>query len=622
MLQSIRDKATGPLAWGIVAIISVPFAFFGIEAFRSGGGADFAAKVNGEEVSRYELEQRVDARYAQFQQMLGDNFNPEMFSRSQLRGGVLEDLIRETVVRQYLEQEGRRVSNSRVLEFVASQAGFQDERGNFSPEIYRETLNRQGSSTASYEQRVRDYLSSSQFESGVRDGGFVTEPELAAEWAWQEQERNLRWRRYALSDFQSNTTVSEEDVAKLYAERQSELLTPERVQVEYIELSLPKLAEAVEIDDAQIRAVYDGDRERYRSPETRTARHILVEEKALADELRAKILAGGDFAELAKEHSEDPGSKNLGGDLGIVARGVMVPPFEEAVFSLGANQLSEPVETQFGWHLIEVTQIDGGEIKALDEVQEQIANNLKTQRARQQLLDLQDQLEQAVFENQGSLAPAARDLNLETETSAWFTRAGGAGITADSKVVAAAYSDAVLNGGENSSLLSVGDSVIVLRLAAHEEPRQKTLEEVADELRQELIRKNAQQAMTAAMESDEALLGDSTEWDALEVPAGVTVEEARLKRTDSSVDRGILQSGFALSQPDDFGRANLAAGDVALVQVTEIQDAVWSEADESVREPLRQRIKGRLAAAEMQALIEALRSQAEVIYAKTAAQEG
>lgn len=622
MLQSIRDKATGPLAWAIVAIISVPFAFFGIEAFRSGGGADYAAKVNGEEISRYELDQRVDARYSQFQQMLGDSFNPEMFNRSQLRGSVLEDLVRETVLRQYLSSEGRRISNARVLDFVASQEGFQDENGKFSPDLYRETLSRQGSSTERYEQRVRDFLGTSQFQNSVQDSGFVAEAELAAEWAWQEQERKLRWRRYSLKHFEGAIEVSTQDIEKLYAERQESLLTPERVQIEYIELSLDALASKIAIEQSAVQAVYDGEPDRFRVAEARSARHILVDDKATAEDLRAQISAGADFAELAKVHSGDPGSKNRGGDLGVVARGVMVPPFEEAVFSLSANELSAPVETQFGWHLIEVTKIEGGQVKPFSEVEEQIANSLRKKQARKDLIALQEKMEQAVFENPTSLAPAASELGVETVTSGWFTRDGGAGITADTAVVNAAFSDAVINGGENSPLLNVGEGVVVLRVAGHEEPRQKTLDEVREQLNAELTRTKAREAMVAAVESDEARLKDGEEWASLGDEGGVSTGEVTLKRNSSAADRGIVQAGFAQAKVQDYGRANLSAGDIGLVQVVAITDAAWVEADASQRKALADRVKARQASVEMQALISALRAQAEVVYAAVDESEG
>lgn len=619
MLQSIREKATGPLAWAIVGIISVPFAFFGIEAFQSNGGSDYAAKVNGEEISRFELDNRVDARYAQFQQMLGDNFSPEMFNRTQLRSGVLEELIQETVVRQFLQDSGRRVSNARVLDFIASQDAFKDADGQFSPELYRESMQRQGSSTAAYEERVRAYLNATQFESAVRETSLITPAEMQAEWAWQEQTRTLQWRRYKQSFYKEAVAIDDAEVAALYAERQDSLMTPERIQVRYLELDPNALAATIDVSEADVEAIYTGDTERFKTPETRKARHILLKDEDVALEVKAKLDSGADFAEMAQQFSEDPGSKGNGGDLGVIARGVMVPPFEEAVFALPVNQVSELVETQFGWHLIEVTDITGGDIKPLDEVREQIADSIRQKEARAQMADLQDQLEQLTFENPGSLEPAASALGVELQTSAWFTREGGAGLSADRGFIDTAFSDVVLNGGENSPLINVNGSVVALRLAAREEARTKTLEEVKDQLVAELTRQKTQEALTAAVEADLALLESGTAWaDLPDTEAVVVNEPASFKRNASSADRALLQAAFRLSGAGDQGRASLTNGDMAVVQVTEIKDGDWDTANEAARTTLRQKLAGRISASDLESLIGALRAEAKVVYARSA----
>ncbi len=617
MLQSIREKASGPLAWAIVGIISVPFAFFGIEAFRSGGGTNYAAKVNGEEITRFELDNRVDARYTQFQQMLGDNFSPEMFNRAQLRSGVLEDLIQETVVRQFLEESGHRVSDARVVDFIASQDAFKDADGRFSPELYREAMSRQGSSTSAYEARVRAYLNSSQFESAIRDSSLVTPAEMQSEWAWQEQQRTIQWRRYKQSFFADGVEVGDDEVTSLYSERQSTLMTPERIQVSYLELDPNAMAAEIDVAEADIEAVYAGDQERYKVPETRTVRHILIKDEDKVETVREKLLAGADFAEMAKEYSEDPGSKNNGGDLGPVARGVMVAPFEEAVFSLDVNKLSEPVETQFGWHLIEVTAIAGGTVKPLEEVRDQIADSIRQKEARAKLSDLQEQLEQLTFENPGSLEPASSALGVELQTSAWFTREGGAGLTADQRFIDVAFSDAVLNSGENSPLINVNGSVVALRLSSREEPRVKTLEEVRDQLVAELRRKKAREALAAAVDKDLGVLANGGEWASLEATDAVqTYESATYKRNAGEVDRALLQAAFGVSEVGSPAKTELTNGDMAIVEVTAITDGDWKNADENARTALRQKLASRIAGSDMMALVSALRAQAKVVYAR------
>lgn len=622
MLQSIREKATGPLAWAIVAIISVPFAFFGIEAFQSGGGSSYAAKVNGEEISRYELENRVEARYARFREMLGSSFQPEMFNRAQLRGGVLEELIQEVLVRQYLGDSKHRISDSRVLEFIASQEGFLDADGNFSPELYRDSLARQGSNVEAYENRIREFLTASQFEQSIQSGSVVTPLEVESEWAWQQQERKVRWRTYARAATLKGIEVDENAIAARYEERKSSLMTPERVRVSFIELNPTVLAAEVAVSDAEVEAAYNADIERYRSPETRNARHILLKEQEQANEVHARLLEGEDFAGLAKEFSTDPGSAAAGGDLGPVSRGVMVPPFEEALFALTENEISEPVESQFGWHIIQATKITGGEVQPLEEVRAQIVAGIQQKAARAKIADLQDQLEQVAFENPSSLEPAAAAIGMEIQQSDWFTRQGGAGLSSNRSFIDAAFADAVLNAGENSPLLSVQGSTVVLRLAEHEIARQQTLEEVRDEITQQLKEAEATRLLKTRAEADqEKLQADSESWAALEEGEGVSVAEGAYLRNDRASHREIISAAFNLESAGDSQVVEMNNGDVALLQVTEVKNGAWSEASDSQKQVLTQRMQQQSASAEMQAFMAALRAEADIVYARAQTDE-
>ncbi|MEN8721061.1 MAG: SurA N-terminal domain-containing protein [Oceanococcaceae bacterium] len=623
MLQAIREKTSGPLAWAIVAIISVPFAFFGIEAFQSGGGSRFAVKVNGEEISRFEVDNRVEARYAQFRDMLGENFSPDMFNRAQLRSGVTEDLIQETVIRQFLAESGHRISDARVRDFVASQEAFQDAEGNFSPDIYRQSVTRQGESVQNYEDRVRVFLGSSQFENAIRESALVAPPELEAEWAWQEQQREIRWRRYRATAIADDIDVTDNEVLARYEETKSALMTPERVRIEYIELSLDALAAQVEVTEDDIQASYTANAERYAIPETRTARHILVEDEATAVNLRAQLEGGADFASLAEEYSQDPGSAAAGGDLGVISRGVMVPPFEDAVFSLDVDVVSAPVETQFGWHLIEVTGIEGGGQRSLDEVRDSIADSLRQTAARAQLTDLQDRLEQEAFENPSSLAPAAEALGLVVETSSWFTRDGGAGLTANPNVIQATFSPTVLEDGDNSPLVQANDSVVALRLAEREMPRQQELDEVRESLVAELTARKAAEQLTAWVEADRAAAEAGAEaWSTLpEREAMQSFEAGTFKRNSSSLERRVLQAAFNVDEAGEVAAVSLNNGDRALVQVLTITDGDWAQANDEDKKRLRQRLQQRVAGLEMQLLINALRADAKIVYSTANSEE-
>lgn len=615
MLQSIRDKATGPLAWVIVGIISVPFAFFGIEAFRSGGPSDAVAHVNGDPIQRFELENQVDSRYARFQQMLGENFDPAMFNRAQLRSGVLEELIDQEVLRQYLAQSGHRISNAQVADFIAGQSSFQDADGNFDAGIYRDVLARQGRNAAQYEEQVRTLLALRQFENLVQATSLIAPQELAARWAEQRQTRSFHWRHYPLAAFQSDIEISEEALQQAYEARKDSLMTPERLRVDYLVLDPQAIAQTLEVSEEELQAAYESDIARYRSAESRSTRHILLEDRKAAAGLRERIQSGEiDFAAAAREYSQDPGSKEQGGDLGPVSRGVMVPPFEEAVFSAEVGELSEPVETDFGWHLIEVTAISGGETKPFAEVRDEIESRLRDQRARERVRSQREELDQLVFENPASLMPAARALDLELQTSEWFTRSGGAGITADPAVIEAAFSEPVLEGGENSPLLNVGDRVVAVRVTQRQIPRAQELDEVRDMLLAQLREKRALAAQQEAIEADREALEAGTEFAALPERAGVPAYvDVSHTRGDGGLDRNLVSAVFATAEEQTLGEATLTTGQGrALFALQSIEDGDWSQASETEREQLRQQVQRQVANAELQALIAALRDDADV----------
>lgn len=624
MLQSIREKVTGPLAWVVVGIISVPFAFFGVEAFRSGAGQDYAVKVNGEKISRFAIDNRVDARFNQLRQMLGQSFRPDLINRDQIRQAVTEEIINQELIQQYLKGTHQRISDAAIAEFVASQEAFMDGDGQFSVQQYRDALSRQGSNPALYEAQVRDYLSASQFESAIRASSFVSPQELGAEYAFAQQTRTIRWRRYSLAHYAEGISIEDEQVEKLFNERKSGLRAPERVRVDYLVLDPAAIAADIEISDADAQSYYAANQARFATPESRVARHILVDTEAQALELREQILAGAEFAELAEQHSQDPGSAKSGGDLGVVSRGVMVAPFEEAVFSQQTGELSAPVETQFGWHLIEVTAISGGDVVPFDEVRSEVTAQLSAQRARESMVDLQDQLDQLVFENPASLEPAAQALGLELTTSGWFTRDGGAGITGNPAVIEAAFSAAVLEDGDNSGLLQVGERIVALRLKTREEERPLTLDEVREDLVAELRNKAAREALRAAVDADlDALRAEPAQWAELDTHDGITVQDPRsVGRDEPGIDRALLRAAFEVGAAEEFNTAVLSSGrDMALIQVQQIQNADLAEADESTVEALERQLNNARSAAEMQVVIQSMRAQADIVRATSSDEE-
>lgn len=630
MLQKIRDRATGPLAWFIVGIICIPFAFFGIEAFRSDGAARSVAKVEGQEITEAALQQRYQQRYQQLQQMLGENFRPDMINPDMLRESVLQGMIQEAVTDAYLADQSYRVADETVLATIRGEQAFQ-QNGHFSPTLYRDTLARQGMNPVQYEDRVRTFLTDQQLRQAVSNSVIVTEAELAAEWAIDRQQRRFNHRVYSAQAVRESISIDDAAVEARYEERKASLIAPERVRLHYVELDQMALKQQVDVTAEALQALYEEQKDtRFKVAEERKARHILV--RASEDDARAKIdaaaerlAAGEDFAAVAKEVSQDPGSKNKGGDLGWVSAGMMVAPFEDAMFALEAGAVSEPVETQFGWHLIQVQDIRPERVRAFDEpeVQTELDDLYREREARARFDELAEKLDQVSFENPASLDPVAEQLGLEIKTSEWMTRDGGAGIGSSDAVIAAAFSDLVLNAGENSLPLNVGRRQIVLRVAEHEEERPQTLEEVRSDLVEALTREAVEEKLQAMAEADRAALADGKTLADLPAENGAENQKpVTAERGDSAPARVIIATVFGMATPQDgtpsYETARLPNGNLALIELTQVTDGNWADAIETEKESTKRRMMAKRADQEYMALQAALRAQADVkVFATT-----
>lgn len=626
MLQQIRDRATGPLAWFIVGIICVPFAFFGIEAFNSSGGSSNVAKVGGTEISDNQLQFQYDQRYQQLQQMLGESFRADLINPDMLRRSVLDGLIQDEVNRQYLSRTNYRIADQDVLGFIRAQEAFQED-GVFSPSLYRQNLSRQGMSAVQYEDRVRAYLSDQQLRNGITGSALITEAELEQAYALDKQKRSFTHRLYKASAVAGEISIEDAAIEARYEARKAALQAPERVRVAYVELDRDVLKQTISPDETALRELYEAEKEsRFRTAEQRKARHILIrnsnaDARAQIENLAAQLAEGADFSELAQAHSEDPGSKAKGGDLGWVSRGMMVEPFEEALFGLKVNSVSAPVETSFGWHLIRLDEKRDARIRPFEEAstQEELVDLYREREAAKQFTQKAEKLEQLSFENPASLQPVVDGLGLELKKSAWFTREGGAGIAADEAVVAAAYSPLVLNDGENSQPLTVGRRQLVLRLLEHEPARQQTLDEVKDELRAELRAEAIRAKLQERVEADLARLnaGEITLKDLDDSELGKTAASLTVERGDNQPHRQIVAAVFDLAAPAADARSYHSMSypgsqDLVVLELSKVAPGDWAQATESEKQSLRARVLTQRSNLEFAALQNALKAQASI----------
>ncbi len=587
MLQVIRDKLTGWVVWFVVGMIGVPLAFFGIDALRTGGGDPVVVKVGSQEIHESQFKAAYEQRYQQMQQLMGDRFRADQFDQARFREAVLNDMEQESLLRQFTHDAGYRATDAQVFDRLKEIPVFQKD-GKFNTQTYTDALTRYGQTPTRFENQQREAIAGEQMREAVLETAFLTEAETAQAYKLAGQQR---WLAYAIFDpakYEGQVAVTDEQAKARYEEQKSKYMAPERVKLAYVELALENMPKATPPKDDALKVIYDAEKDaRYSTPEERKARHILINfgaDKSVAkkkiEALAEQLKGGADFSELAKKNSDDPGSKEAGGDLGWVRTGQMVEKFEKKLFSLKQGETSDPVETEFGWHIIKLDEIKPAATKEFTnpEVHQQLVELYQTREAQRHFQELQEKLETLAFENPTSLEVPAHELGLTIQTADWITRAGGQGITANDAVKQAAFSNEVIKDGDNSKPIPVGDNkVVVIRKAEYEAPRQRAYEEVAETVKTDLKTEQARaKAQADAAEVLKAVQGGTALADALKAKGVEMQSPGLVKRDATTVDHAILQALFKLPRPaqgkPQVGQAKLANGSTAVIALTAVQD--------------------------------------------------
>ncbi|MGQ0586416.1 MAG: SurA N-terminal domain-containing protein [Gammaproteobacteria bacterium] len=616
MLQDFRDRLTGPLTWFVVGIIVIPFAFFGIETFRGGGGDPLIAKVGDAKIKDSQFRAGYEQRMRQLQALMGEGFREDLIDKARFRENVLNDMVQESVLRQHVQDEGYRASNAMVFEAIEKIPAFQDN-GKFSTETYRSRLAAQGYSPERFEQQVRDAIVVDQMREGVLASAFTAPADAAQYYRLDHQQRWLAYATFEAARYLPQVQILDADVQKRYQDRPENFQAPERLRVAYVELALEALPPAPAPETEVLKLLYDSDKAtRFTTVEERQARHILVNFGADKDSakkriegLAQKIAQGADFASLASSQSDDPGSKTQGGDLGWVRRGQMLEKFEQALFGLSRGEVSAPVETEFGWHLIKLDDLREARTKPFEdaEVQAELLAAYRQRDAERRYQELSEKIETTAFESPGSLDPVAQASGLPLQTTDWFTRTAGAGIAGEPAIREAAFADEVLQGGENSRPIAAGENrIVVLRKQEYEAPRQRELGEVAGAIREQLKLEAARtRAATEAADALSALASGRALEQVVTQRKAVLKAPGLVGRGVADVDPRITDALFALPRPaaGDASRTTVALpnGDVAVVVSTTVQDGDWAAAAPADRSQQLAHMRESIAGAELDA---------------------
>lgn len=629
MLANIRDKAKGWVAWLLVILISIPFALWGINSYFEAQARVPVAEVNGETISLDDFQQALEAQRRALRRSLGKRATPGLLDSPRLKRQVLDAMIARQLLIEDAAARGFRISDAQLRELIRSDPAFQ-RGGRFDKRLYERALRNAGLDPVAFEESLRADNTIAQLRNGFVESAIVPMAELNRLLRIVDQVREFEYATLRPAMFMTAIRVSEEDVRAYYDSHRNDFQEPEKVRLQYLRLSVGDIARKIRVDEAALRQAYQEEANRYVVPEARRARHILVrvsegadanavaEARRKAESLRARLLDGADFAELARKESADRLTATKGGDLGFVSRGVMEPAFDKALFALRPGEISRPVRTRYGWHLIRLEAVRPEKRKPLAEVRAELEAQIRRKEASRRFLDLAETFRDLVYEQPDSLQPAADELDLKVETTDWVTRRGGKGIAGNPKVVAAAFSEEVL-AGENSEVIELDpDTLVALRIAEHRPARQRPLTEVRDEVERRLRIEKARARAVEAGQKILARLRAGGDWKSLLGAAGVSARSSGVVKRDAAegVPSAVLRQAFRLTKPREgptYGALDRGAEGYVLIRLTRVTDGDPAKVDDKLRKRARELLRRRNGEEFFAAYREGLRQAADIV---------
>ncbi len=608
MLQDFREGMKG-IAFFIVILIIVPFAFVGIESiFSNSPASDAELDVDGHSISRLVVDRALAIHKQRLLQELGD-IDPALLDDTILRGPVRQRLVREKAAELTAIETSMGVSPATIASLLQTVDAYQTE-GRFDRDKYEFTIRQMGYTPREHHSYMNNGLLLSQFASGVVDTGFVTEADLELAARIFEQRRNYYYLTVPIAPIVAGIKVEETEVEAYYEEHKEDFRTEERLEIDYIQLSASNLIDQVEVDEGMVREVFDTRQQASQAGVRRRVAHILIESTDDASQttkleaIQAKLANGDEFTELAREYSDDLGSAEQGGDLGFFEPGAFPAEFETAVLGLAAGEVSKPVETDSGVHLIRLTELEIPEALVFEDEKGSIEAELKYQLATELLPEKIEQLRELSY-NAETLSEPAAAMGLEVARTEPFTRSGGSDLAAYPAVVSAAFAEDVLSNGYTSDIVELGEAgVVVLKVRKHYPVGYQPFESVIEDITSLLQHKSAKQVLLAKGSALQAQIANGKSIEALAKEENLTWQVSLdTSRFDNRVDEAIRDHAFGLpassALPVTSG-FNLANGDYAIVSLTAIQPGKLDAISEARRASLAQSASRTLAQREYQ----------------------
>lgn len=601
MLTEIRNRSTGVFAWFIAAIIIIPMAFFGINQYAAEGTDPTIVEIGDEKISQAAFQSTLLNEQNRLRVANPSLANSDLLNSDGYKQQVLQGLINRSLTAHIAKQENYQVSEEFVSEVIRNDPQFQTD-GQFDPAVYQALTASRGRGGA---EQLRNQIESSvriqQVASGYSESAIVLPEEVRSLLELQTEKRTFDRITIKKSNYVDQVTVSDAEIDEYYQQNIEQFMLPDTVVVDYIELDRAKIAESVVVDEASLQQAYDDYQQSFIADETRATRHILLsttgdesdsDQLAKAQDLVVQLRDGADFEELAKNESDDPSSAANGGLLGDVERGQMVAEFEAATFSLEPGVISEPVKSQFGYHIIRVDGINGTQPEPFDVLRVELDMEERDRQADELIVEQAEQLRNILFEQSGSLQSASDALDLPILSTTSFSREQGDGIASNQLVRDAAFSDVVLQDDLNSELIEIADGVYVaVNKKEFVESAASPLADVSAQIKQLLTDEKTTAAAVAAGESvRERAIND---WQSLANDESLEIESHTITMidTDIKVPGDVAQEVMRIQLKDGESAAvstmTSINGDFNVLRLREVTAGDLDTVSEQVRNSTR-----------------------------------
>lgn len=614
MLTKIREKAHGIFAQVMLIGICVLFGLWGINNYTDSSKEAAVASVGDKDFYRQDVNKAYEQYSQQFQGMGIDE--------QSLKNQALEKLISDEVLLQYVRKQGLVATDNTTRDFIKTLPYFQ-VNGKFNDAQYKAVLNSQRMTSADFVNRIKNALIMEQLQGGIINSSFATDYDVESFFKIQNQLRDVDTITVTIPTLTEQP--SDADISNYYQQHQEKFQIPEQLSVEYVELSLPELAQKVAVSDDKLKAFYDEQKDTYTTAERRKISHILfivndkIDDKtALEKALKAKQeLATKDFATVAQEVSDDKLTAKTGGDLGLFTVGSLEKPLEDAATTLQLNEVSNPVKSKFGYHLIKVTELVAGDVKPFDSVKDEVTKAYQKSQAENTFYESGETLSAMSFEHPDSLQAVADTLGLTIKKSNLFTKDKGEGIAAEDKIRSAAFAEEVLQGN-NSTPIEVGsDRLVVLRQLEHKEAAARELKDVKAEIiatlqadKAKLLAVTQAKQITSRLQAGESIQTIAAEHKLdIKKVTGLTRNKPQLPE---QLTDAIFRAAKPIGDKPSIIVVPLATGEQIIVSLTKVTAGVMSDDDKKKFDLAKKNIAHAFGQAEFNTMVTSLQSKADI----------